>query len=114
MPDTISYPGPASDRLTDDDVRAALDFLIAVEPEPEPGDRTEYEARTRRFAPDIARAELVLTGYARQLGPFGLAAMRRAYYGFTNDPRYLASGRVSSIVTSALNAAWADVGSWRR
>ena len=110
----LLYAGPASDRITDDDVRAALDFIVAVEPDPEPETRQEYEAQTRAFTLDVARAEATLTKYAQQIEPFTLDQMQQAYYSFANDTRYLVSVRASAIVTSALNAAWKSVGPWRR
>jgi hypothetical protein len=43
-----------------------------------------------------------------------LEQMQLDYYGFTNDPRYLVSPEVSSIVCGALNEAWHGISQWQR
>lgn len=98
--------------VDDDDVHAALLFLIAIEAD---ADNMEaYRAAMAPYEPQITQATATLRAYARQAEPQDLETLRRLYYAFTDDPRYLTSGRVSSIVTSALDQAWHGVGGWQR
>ena len=109
-----SYHRPPEGLLTEKDVREALDFLVAVEPDPPSASREDYEAAIARFRPQVERAMATLRAFALQAQPLTLERMQAAYYGFANDPRYLASAAVSSIVTGSLNEAWNGVGPWRR
>ena len=108
------YHEPHERLLTAKDVRDALDFLVAVEPDPPLSSREEYEAAIMPFRPQVKRAMATLQGFALQAQPLTLERMQSAYYGFANDPRYLASALVSSVVTGSLNQAWNGVGPWRR
>jgi hypothetical protein len=105
---------PPESELTEDDVRIALDFLVAVEPDPQPATREEYAASSLAHKPRIDRAMETLQCFAQQGQPASLEQMQLEYYGFTNDPRYLTSPLVASVVAAALNAAWHGVGPWRR
>jgi hypothetical protein len=109
------YLGPDEpERLTEEDVRLALDFLVAIEPDPPPATLEDYKAALAPFRQEIARAEWTLRNFAAQGQPTSIERMRADYYGFTNDQRYLRSPKVSSVVTSALSVAWDGVGPWRR
>ena len=105
---------PDTSELNEDHVRAALDFLIAVEPEPPPESRAEYEQLTAPYREQIAAAMATLRAFARQTRPMSLERMQAEYYGFTNDPRYLVSADVAAVVRGELNEAWNGVGPWRR
>ena len=108
------YRAPTEDGLTEVDVYAALDFLIAVEPVPPAASRADYEAATGHVRPQIETAMVTLRRFAGQTVPLTLERMQRDYYRFSNDPRYLTSLEVWAIVTGALNEAWNGVGPWRR
>ena len=43
------YIVPDTSELDEDHVRSALDFLIAVEPDPPPESREEYKAATKPY-----------------------------------------------------------------
>ena len=108
------YIVPDTSELDEDHVRSALDFLIAVEPDPPPESREGYEAATEPCRRQIAAAMATLRAFAEQTQPMTLEQMQADYYGFTNDPRYLVSSDVSAIVRGALSEAWNGVGPWRR
>jgi hypothetical protein len=108
------YSVPDTSELDEDHVRSALDFLIAVEPDPPPESREEYKAATEPYRQQIAAAMATLRAFAEQTQPMTLEQMQADYYGFTNDPRYLVSSDVSAIVRGALSEAWNGVGPWRR
>ena len=111
MPLTYVTPGdPAF--LHEDDVRKALDFLIAVEPTGVEA-QEEYRAAVAPYLSQVDAAMATLRGFAEQTEPLTLEELQRAYYGLTNDPRYLVSPTVSSVVTSVLQQAWNGVGPWR-
>ena len=109
-----TYAGPDTDELTEDHVREALDFLVAIEPDPPPDTREDYEAQVGPHRQEIAEASATLRRFAEQTRPSTLERMQADYYGFTNDPRYLTTPDVSAVVTSALNEAWHGVGPWQR
>lgn len=100
-------------RVRASDVYASLDALVRIEPD-DAGSRGEYEAAMAPHRERIHTAMWILRRYAEQIEPQSLEAMRREYYMFTNDPRYLRTPLVSSVVTSALTEAWDGVGPWRR
>ena len=108
------YIVPNTSELDEDHVRSALDFLIAVEPDPPPESREGYEAATEPYRQQIAAAMATLRAFAEQTQSMILEQMQATYYGFTNDPRYLVSSDVSAIVRGALSEAWNGVGPWRR
>ena len=109
-----TYVAPDTPELDEDHVRSALDFLISVEPDPPPDSREEYEAATRPYRGQIKTAMATLRGFAVRTPPQTPKQMQRDYYGFTNDPHYLRSPQVSSIVRGALDEAWNGVGAWQR
>ena len=110
----LEYIAPDTSQLNQDHVRAALDFLIAVEPDPPPGSREEHEAATKPYRQQIAGAMATLRSFAERAQPMDVDEMRADYYGFTNDPCYLVSPDVLAIVRGALDEAWNGVGPWRR
>ncbi len=57
---------------------------------------------------------VTLRKFAEQAQPVSLEQMQKSYYGFTNDPRYLNTAYVSSVVRGSLNEAWEGFGLWRR
>jgi hypothetical protein len=109
-----AYVAPETSELDEDHVRCALDFLIAIEPDPPSEAREEYEAAIRPFQKDIAAAVATLRSFVIRTPPMTVGQMQRDYYGFTNDPCYLRSSQVSSIVRGALDEAWNCIGEWRR
>ena len=109
-----AYVAPDTTELDEDHVRAALNLLIAIEPDPPSETREEYEAAIRPYQKDIAAAVATLRSFVIRTAPMTLEQMQQDYYGFTNDPRYLRSSQVSSIVRGALDEAWNGVGEWRR
>jgi hypothetical protein len=109
-----AYVAPNTTELDEDHVRSALNFLIAIEPDPPSETREEYEAAIQPYRQDIAAAISTLRLFVTRTPPMTLEQMQRDYYGFTNDPRYLRSSQVSSIVRGALDEAWNGVGEWRR
>ena len=109
-----TYVAPDTPELDEDHVRSALDFLISVEPDPPPDSREEYEAATKPYRVQIKTAMATLRRFAVRTPPLTLEQMQRHYYGFSNDPHYLRSPQVSSIVRGALDEAWNGVGAWQR
>ena len=108
------YVAPDTSELDEDHVQNALDFLIAVEPNPAPDSQKEYEAATEPYRQQIAAAMATLRSFAEQAQPMTLEQMQADYYGLTNHPRYLVSPAVSAIVCGVLNDAWRGVGPWQR
>jgi hypothetical protein len=82
------YIVPDTSELDEDHVRSALDFLIAVEPDPPPESREGYEAATEPYRQQIAAAMATLRAFAEQTQPMTSEQMQADYYGFTNDPRW--------------------------
>jgi hypothetical protein len=108
------YITPTTTEIDEDHVRNALDFLIAVEPVPPPASRQEYEAATGLYRRQVAAAMATIRAFVLGAAPRTLDRMQIDYYGFTNDPRYLVSEEVSTVVRGALDEAWNGVGPWRR
>jgi hypothetical protein len=106
------YIAPETPEIDEDHVRCALNYLISIEPNPPPESREAYDAATRPYRQQIATAMATLRKYAEPVRT--LEQMQLEYYGFTNDPRYLVSPEVSSIVCGALNEAWHGIGQWQR
>lgn len=106
-------PPPDETVIAKDDVHAALEFLIRIEPATV-NSKAEYQAATAPFRDQIAAAMATLRRFGTQVVPGELESMQTVYYGFTNAPRYLRSSIVSSVVTTALTQAWHEVGPWRR
>jgi len=109
---------PEAARIMEEDVHRALDFLIAIEPDPDDDtlDNLDDAACDALMEANVARGEAVtavLRRYAEQRQPETLESMQAAYYGFTNDPRYLVNAHVSAVVTSTLGQAWDGIGPWR-
>ncbi len=111
MPD---YTRPDTEQLTEDHVREALDFLVAIEPIPTSETREDYEAALAPYRSQVTAAIASMRQFAEQTEPLTLERMQRDYHGFVNDPRYRTSPEVSSVVSGALNEAWNGVGPWRR
>lgn len=120
MPATPSYTGPADPNEIDvNDVHEALEFLVAIEPDPNDDDNDidtveDYEAHMAPFSQDVGRAMATPHRFAEQKQPRTLQEMQEDYYSFTNDDRYLNTSAMSAVVTSALRDAWKGVGPWRR
>jgi hypothetical protein len=110
----LTYMNPHTDRLTDADIREALDFLVAVEPKRPPLTREEYQAAIAPYRTQIDAAMANLRRFAEEIEPLTLEQMQEKYYSFTNNRRYLVTSIVSSVVTTSLNQAWDHVGPWRR
>jgi hypothetical protein len=118
MTESPTYAGPADpSAVGDDDVHEALGFLIAIEPNPDDDDiesSEDYEAHMAQFGPDIVRAMTTLRAFAAQRQRQSLIEMQEAYYGFTNDDRYLETAEIADVVRSALSQAWDGIGPWRK
>jgi len=99
---------------TEAHVLSALDFLVSIEPDPQPQTLAEYKAALAPYAARIARAVAVLRSFAEQMQPATLEAMQAQYYAFTSDKRYLTSPAVTGTAIAYLNEAWNGVGPWRR
>jgi hypothetical protein len=110
----IRFAPPNTSELDEDHVRAALNFLISVEPDPPLESRGAYEAATEPYRQQIFAAMATLRSFAEQTRPMTLEQMQIDYYGFVNHPRYLVSPEVSEVVRGALDEAWSGVGPWRR
>jgi hypothetical protein len=106
------YIAPETSEIDEDHVRCALNYLISIEPNPPPESREAYDAATRPYRQQITAAMATLRKYAESVRT--LEQMQLEYYEFTNDPRYLVSPEVSSIVCGALNEAWNGIGQWQR
>lgn len=101
--------------ITEDDVHKALAFFIAIEPDPATTDSLEaWEAALAPYAAMIETANAMIRLYAEDMQPASLEEMRRRYFRFTNDERYLDTSLTSAVVTSVLQKAWDGVGPWRR
>jgi hypothetical protein len=116
MTDTSTYVGPADpNAVGEDDVHEALEYLIAIEPDPDDDDidtSEDYESHMAQFEPDITRAMATLRTFAMQRQPQSLIEMQETYHGFTND--YLERAEIAGVVRSALSEAWDGIGPWRR
>lgn len=112
---TATYREPASTTtISEDDVRTALAFLIAIEPDPLAAeDPEEYEALMEPHAEAASAAIRTIRRFAEAVRPRTLQALQNAYYGFSNDPRHLVSSEASGVVISALREAFEGVGPWR-
>jgi len=111
---TPEYVDPDEGTMTEAHVFSALDFLVSIEPDPQPQTLAAYKARLAPYEAQIARAVAVLRSFAEQMQPATLEEMQAQYYTFTSDKRYLTSPAVTSIAIAYLNEAWNSVGPWRR
>lgn len=109
-----TYTAPTDDHMHEGHVEAALDFLVAIERDPQPDSIDEYRAAMAPYQEQIAAAMATLRRFAEETTPMSLEQLQRDYYGFTNNPRYLTSPLTSAVVCSALNQAWHGVGPWRK
>jgi hypothetical protein len=115
MHDEPHYLGPAEpDVINEEDAHEALEFLIAIEPDPDDDEIEGYDEHMAPVKDDIGRAMATLRAYAEQRQPRNLPDMMDDYHGFTNDDRYLETGEASGVVISALQDAWDGVGPWRK
>jgi len=108
------YVDPDEGTTTEAHVLSALDFLVSIEPDPQPQTLAEYKAALAPYEARIARAVPVLRTFAEQMQPATLQEMQAQYYTFTNDKRYLTSPAVTGTAIAYLNEAWNGVGPWRR
>ena len=108
-----SYTAPEH-ALTEDHVREALDFLVAIEPDPPSDTREQYLAAVAPPLQESAAALATLRRFAKQAWPMTLEQMQALYYRFTRDTRYMRSAVACSVVTTVLNQAWNGVGPWQR
>ena len=111
-PTVTRYAGPDHPHfITERDVRAALDFLVAIEPA-EAASMAEYEASLAPRRDEVEIAMGTLRGFAEQTDPLTLEALQRAYALLVDEPPYRAP-RVAAVVRGALRQAWNGVGPWR-
>jgi hypothetical protein len=111
---TSKYVDPDNGTTTEAHVLSALDFLVSIEPDPQPQTLAEYKAALTPYEARISRALAVLRSFAEQMQPANLEEMQARYYSFTNDKRYLTSPAVTGAAIAYLNEAWTGVGPWRR
>lgn len=111
---TPDYLDPDEGATTEAHVLSALDFLVSIEPDPQPQTQAEYEAALAPYEARIARAVAVLRSFAEQMQPATLEEMQAQYYTLANDKRYLTSPAVTGAAIAYLNEAWNGVGPWRR
>lgn len=101
--------------ITRSDVHKTLAFFIDIEPEPEDfASMQEYTALMSRYRDQIEAGNRILQTYGRQITVQSLSNMRKVYYSFTNDPRYLDRSLWVGTVTSVLSEAWHGIGPWQR
>lgn len=111
-PTVTRYAGPDHPHfITERDVRAALDFLVAVEPA-EAASTAEYKAALAPRQDEVGAALGTLRGFAEQTDPLTLEALQRAYALLVDEPPYREPG-VAAVVRGALRQAWNGVGPWR-
>ena len=111
IPEYIDASGGFPD---EEDVHAALAYLVSIEPDPQPSTYDEYKTALAPYETQISRASSTLRTFAEQMQPASLDEMQYVYYRFTNDARYLTSTYIAATVTAYLNEAWNGIGSWQR
>lgn len=104
----------SNEPVSEDQVHAALDTLVALEPDPDSIQSSEdYHAAMAPHAAKIDTAMKTIRRFAEEGQPSTLEQMQRDYYGFTNNPRHLQNRLASGVVTSALRDAWDGIGPWK-
>jgi hypothetical protein len=93
------------------DAEAALDYMIAIEPDPTSDE--PYDNHLERHSKGIDRANSILRLYGQQIVPPTLEAMREAFYGFTNSVKYRQSATSISVARASLNEAWNGINGWK-
>ena len=96
------------------DVFAALEFLISIEPMPPPNSRAEWAAALAPYQDSITRAARTLRTFAEQMQPATLEEMQQFFYLFTGAPQYQTCPWMSATVRAYLNEAWSGVGPWQK
>lgn len=101
----------------------ALDFLIAIEPDPEEfsekcvrlglDEGEEYEKIRQEYAESIRCVKLAIQQYARQITPPTVEAMQDVFYRIVRSPKYQSSTVAASVCYSSLNRYWAGINGWR-
>lgn len=119
MHDTPFYTGPADpDEIDIEDVHEALEFLIAIGPDPEDDDNDidtyeDYKAYMAPFSQDIARAIATLRGAAAAPNAPGDAGRvlrpheRRALFRYSRDVSHRHPGPAGCLES---RRAMAEVG----
>ncbi|MEM1182101.1 MAG: hypothetical protein AAGM22_27380 [Acidobacteriota bacterium] len=102
-------------KITDSELESALDFLIAIEPDPGDVDSTEhYASMMERYQSQIVQAKSVIRQYGEEIRPRSLEAMQRTFYAIANSPKYRKTAIHASVARSALETGWVGINGWER
>ncbi len=103
-------------------LEAALDFLIAIEPDPDEfveecarlgvDDTEQYKSLQMQHAVSIKCAKAALKQYGRQITPATVEAMRDKFYEIVRSPKYQVSVVSVSVSYTSLNRAWDGINGW--
>lgn len=93
------------------DVERALDLLVEIEPDPE--SEIDYELAIRPYKEQIETANKIIKQFGEQIEPKTLEYMQEVFYSFTNSEKYRASNLSISVVRSALQYGWKNIGPWQ-
>lgn len=93
------------------DLERALDFLVAIEPDPE--SEIDYREAMLPYKEQTDMANRLIRQFGEQIEPKTLEHMQDVFYSFTNSTKYRATSLSISVVYSALNFGWKNIGPWQ-
>jgi hypothetical protein len=109
------YTPSSGERVSEEDLHSALEFLISIEPTSGSDEETDrYEQYLRDNSDVIESAYDTIRRYGMQLEDKTLEAMQEVFYSLTNSQTYLSSALRCSVVRATLNSCWDGIGEWRR
>ncbi|MGL1446955.1 hypothetical protein ACSTIZ_00410, partial [Vibrio parahaemolyticus] len=79
---------PEGHLLDESHVEKALDFLVAIEPDPQPDTIEDYRAAIAPYQEQAAAAIRTIRRFAEETTPMSLEQLQRDYYAFLDNPRY--------------------------
>lgn len=94
-------------------VKAALDFLISIQPaDDDPDGGEKFEQAMEEHADTVQRARSILRALGQGIEPKTLEAMQYVFYGLVNSRRYKGNQAAISCVSASLSRAWNGIGPW--
>lgn len=95
------------------DFISALDYLVAIEPEPEPDTFVHMEEYDAMMAPHEAQMETAyatIQAYGELIAPHGLEHMQSVLYRILSDRT---DPKAYAVIECTVNGRWNGLGEWR-
>ena len=97
--------------ITYDQFVKTLEYLVAIEPEPESydGDMDKYDIIMAPYENEIEKAHATIRAYGEQIAPQGLDYMQKVLQQILSEQTDFKS---ESIMRSKVNWHWGGCGEW--